>query len=133
RRRQLWIGSANATARGWQGRNTEILAEMAVNEEVADGLETFISGSCERYTPVETAAMTDEVEEALEKARKALSARWPLEQDATGELLQIIAAKLLPALEPGVAVEVSAMGGQWTVWPQDTMSVSAGRLRDWER
>ena len=104
-----------------------------MNDEVADGLESFISGSCERYTPVETAAITDEVEEALEKTRKALSVRWPLAQDATGNVLQVIAEKPLPVLQPGVTVDVASMGGRWTPWPPNAMRVSSGTIRDWER
>ncbi len=49
-RRQLWIGSANATGRGWGGRNVEVVAELSVNQEVADGLEGFVN-ACDRFTP----------------------------------------------------------------------------------
>ena len=65
KRRQLWIGSANATARGWQGRNIEIVAELGVNQEVADGIEAFVD-TCELYTPVVTESNEDEGEQALE-------------------------------------------------------------------
>ena len=37
KRRQLWLGSANATERGWQGRNFEVVAELSIARDAADG------------------------------------------------------------------------------------------------
>jgi hypothetical protein len=34
-RRQLWLGSANATARGWLGGNCEIVAQMRIGRDAA--------------------------------------------------------------------------------------------------
>lgn len=41
----LWIGSANLTGRGLDGRNAEIVARLRVPDEVADSLEKFVSGA----------------------------------------------------------------------------------------
>src|SRR6185312_8819124 len=101
-------GSANATDRGWGGRNFEIVAELAVNQEVADGIEAFVD-TCERYTPIVVEAKEDEVEQALEKARKALSGRWSLRQIIVDGALQIVASTPPPIADPGIAVEVAAM------------------------
>ncbi len=37
-RRQLWVGSANATGRGWEGRNFEVVAELSIARDVADAI-----------------------------------------------------------------------------------------------
>jgi len=132
KRRQLWIGSANATDRGWGGRNFEIVAELAVNQEVADGIEAFVD-TCERYTPIVVEAKEDEVEQALEKARKALSGRWSLRQIIVDGALQIVASTPPPIADPGIAVEVAAMGGAWKLWPSGTDRIAAGTVREWER
>ena len=132
KRRQLWVGSANATARGWQGRNIEIVAELVVNQEVADGIEAFVD-TCERCTPVVTEAKEDEDELALEKARKALSGKWPLRQLIRDAELHLIATSSPPVTDPQISVEAAAMGGAWKTWAPDVDRVSLARVRDWER
>jgi hypothetical protein len=132
KRRQLWIGSANATARGWEGRNLEIVAELAVNQEVAEGIEAFVS-TCERYTPVVTEPKDDKDEQALEKARKALSGRWPLRQAIHDGVLEIVATAPPPITNPDITVDVAAMGGAWKQWPADAYRLSVATVKEWER
>jgi hypothetical protein len=132
KRRQLWLGSPNATERGWQGRNMEIVAELAIDHEVAAGIEAFVD-TCERCTPASTAAKVDEVEKALENARKALSGRWSLRQLIRDGALDIVASAPPPITNPDIAVEVATMGGDWKTWPPDADRVLLSRLREWER
>jgi hypothetical protein len=132
KRRQLWLGSANATKRGWQGQNVEIVAELAVNEEVADGIEAFVN-MCERYTPAAIGPALDEAERDLENARKALSWQWGLRQFLRDGLLEICATGPPPIINPKIAVDVAAMGGPWKTWPRGADRVLLGNLREWER
>lgn len=132
KRRQLWVGSANATARGWEGRNIEIVAELAVDQEVAEGIEAFVD-TCERCTPIVMESKGDEDELALEKARKALSGKWPLRQLIGDGALQLVATSLPPVNDPQIVIEVAAMGGTWKTWPTEAGRVLLGRVREWER
>jgi hypothetical protein len=132
KRRQLWIGSANATARGWQGRNIEIVAELGVNQEVADGIEAFVD-TCELYTPVVTESNEEEGEQALEKARKALSGKWPLRQLIRDGEIQLVAPSSPPISDPQISVEVAVMGGAWKMWPPYADRVLLARVKEWER
>lgn len=132
KRCQLWVGSANATTRGWEGRNIEIVAELAVNLEVAEGVEAFVE-TCERCVPVLTQPKQDEDELALEKARKALSGKWPLRQLIDDGELHVAATSPPPISDPQMSVEVAAMGGAWKSWPAGADRVSLGRVREWER
>ena len=132
KRRQLWIGSANATARGWQGRNIEIVAELGVNQEVADGIEAFVD-TCELYTPVVTESNEDEGEQALEKARKALSGKWPLRQLIRDGEIQLVAPSSPPISDAQISVEVAVMGGAWKMWPPYADRVLLARVKEWER
>lgn len=130
-RRQLWIGSANATTRGWGGRNVEIVAELALNQEVADGLENFVN-ACDRFVPG-TSDPTDDVEDALETARKALSGKWSLQQVVKEGELEIVASAPPPIENPEISVDVAAMGCAWQPWPPETLRVKAANIKDWER
>lgn len=132
KRRQLWVGSANATERGWRGRNVEIVAELAVNQEVAEGIEAFVD-TCERYMPVVMEQKDDKDERALENARKALSGRWPLRQLISDGSLEIVASAPPPITIPGISVQVAAMGGGWKHWPADAERVLVATVREWER
>jgi len=132
KRRQLWLGSPNATQRGWLGKNVEIVAELAINQEVADGIEEFVD-TCERYTLGANGPEIDEDEVELENARKALSGRWPLRQVINEGLLEIIASSPPPIVNPQISVEAATMGGTWKPWPLDTDRLLVGSLKDWER
>jgi hypothetical protein len=132
KRRQLWVGSANATARGWRGRNVEIVAELAVNQEVAEGIESFVD-TCERYTHVVSEPKENQDEQALENARKALSGRWPLRQFISDGSLEIVASAPPPITNSDISVDVAAMGGGWKHWPPDAERVAVATLKEWER
>jgi hypothetical protein len=132
KRRHLWVGSANATARGWGGGNVETVAEMAVSQEIADGIEAFAE-TCERYTPVITDAEDDSVEEALETARKAISGRWSLRQIIRDGALEIVGSSPPPISNPEIAIETAPMGGTWKCWPRDVQRVLMGTVREAER
>lgn len=132
KRRQLWLGSANATERGWRGRNVEIVAELAINQEAAEGIESFVD-TCEGYVPVVSEPKENEDEQALENARKALSGRWPLRQFISDGSLEIVASAPPPITNSGISVDVAAMGGGWKHWPPNAERVEVATLREWER
>jgi hypothetical protein len=131
-RRQLWLGSANATERGWQGRNVEIVAELTMSRDVAEGIEAFVE-TCEAFTPATSRAEVDEDELALEKARKILSGRWSLRQLIGDEGLEIRASAPLPITDPAIQVEVGVMGGSWNTWPAGADRIVLAIQRLWER
>jgi hypothetical protein len=132
KRRQLWLGSANATERGWRGRNVEIVAELAINQEAAEGIESFVD-TCEGYVPVVSEPKENEDEQALENARKALSGRWPLRQFISDGSLEIVASAPPPITNSDISVDVAAMGGGWKHWPPDAERVAVATLKEWER
>lgn len=64
---RLWIGSANLTRRGMQGRNAELIAELDVPDEVAKALSAF----AEDAAPLDR----DEIELDPDLARRRLAER----------------------------------------------------------
>jgi hypothetical protein len=131
-RRQLWLGSANATNRGWNGRNLEIVAELNVGKDAGQGIDSFVD-TCEIFTPVTIFQQVDEDELALETARMRLSGCWPLRQLLREDVLEIRASAPPPITDPAITIEIAAMGGAWNTWPLDADHVLLTALRNWDR
>jgi hypothetical protein len=78
----LWLGSANTTGRGWEGPNTEVVAQLRIEQVVAEGLNAFLEEVASTID-VSTLPEIDELEpeeEWLEEARKQVAARWEVTQ-----------------------------------------------------
>lgn len=115
-RRLLWLGSANATRRAWDGRNFEVVAATQVSRDTADALIEFATNG-EEFKPSPTRVTVNPHEQALEHARKALSAAWTLRQEFHDAEARIIATAPPPLIESDVRLEVAALGGSWNQWP----------------
>lgn len=115
-RRLLWLGSANATRRAWDGRNFEVVAATQVSRNTADALMEFAANG-EEFKPSTTRAIANPHEQALEQARKTLSGAWTLRQEFHDSEAWIIASAppLLGCSD--VRLEVAALGGNWNQWP----------------
>jgi hypothetical protein len=121
-RRQLWLGSANAARRGWEGKNFEVVGELAIGRDIEDGIEDFIA-NCDVFKPSQIPTDMDEDEKALEKARKVLS-RWLLRQQVIDDSLWIMATELPPVDDPALKLEVGLLGGSWKAWPLNVNSIN---------
>lgn len=131
-RRQLWLGSANATDRGWGGRNFEAVAELVIAHKVVDDLEDFIA-SCEPFTPNALSPAADEDEEALEDARKILCSQWSLRQRVREDETEVVAPSTPPLQDLTIRLEVAALGGVWHLWPRDKDSILLSGVRRRQR
>jgi hypothetical protein len=131
-RRQLWLGSANATARGWDGRNFEIVAELSISRDAADGIEDFVA-TCELFTPAATSLEPDEDERILENARKLLSGQWLLRQRIGEGELEFIGSTSPPLADPTIDLEVAVLGGVWNIWPCHLDRILISNLHKWQR
>jgi hypothetical protein len=131
-RRQLWLGSANATQRGWQGRNFEIVAQMSIARNTADGIEGFVA-TCEPFNANSVPPQVDEDEHALEKARKLLNGRWSLQQLIGDAVLEIKASTPPPVEDSAIRLEVAILGGAWNLWPAGADRILLPGLQRWQR
>lgn len=140
RKRTLWLGSANATMRAWSGRNAEVVSELLITEPVEKGLRVLLGSA--RLVEVPSSehlpdALTLE-EEALERARAQVAARWSaaLSTDEQG-----IRLTHCSGLRPGgphpddtdIVLEVGALHGELLVWPAQRVSVHLGQVVPSER
>jgi len=131
-RRQLWLGSANATERGWEGRNVEVVAELSIARDTADAIEGFVA-TCDQFNANTIPPITDEDEKALEQARKHLSCRWPLQQRISEDELQIEASTPPPLTDPSIELQVAVLGGAWNAWPTNADRILLPGIRRWQR
>ena len=135
-RRQLWIGSANATERAWEGRNFEVVAELSVAGGAVKYIEEeFFENRCQRFIPNTTPLDIDgdKDEQAVEKARKRLCGQWSLRQRVGESELEVVASAPPPLADSAVKLEVAVLGGTWSVWPHDASCIVLSGMRRWQR
>lgn len=140
RKRQLWLGSANATMRAWTGHNAEVMAELLITEQVEKGLKALLGSARLVQAPkmehVPDAATLEE--EALERARAQVAARWAAQLSINDEGARLTHHS---DLHPGgphpdesdIALEVSALHGELVTWPSQQAVVSLGQIPAAER
>lgn len=129
-RRLMWTGSANATQRGWMGPNREIVAELEVSPEVANGIQSFVSEIAKTINLDELGdpEQTSEVDDRLDAARKHVAATWDVRQQIL-EQLPILEAQTDPnPVDPDVELAVGLLSGSCVVWPRGTTLVQLPRI-----
>ncbi len=135
RKRTLWLGSANATMRAWTGRNAEVIAELHISETVERGLQALI-GSARLTSAPDLEYQADDAkleEEALERARAQVAARWAVVMESTDDGAQLAQGSGLSAPgphpdDPDILLEVGALYGPLLPWPRGTNRLLLGRV-----
>lgn len=122
--RTLWVGSANATQRGWKGPNVEIVARISVDSEVGAGLEAFIRGG--RVADLKTLPPheEDQLMKRLEKARTQVSTRWTVVQRVRDGQPVLEADNAPHPDDFDVELAVGLLGQPLTAWPRATKTLS---------
>lgn len=140
RKRTLWLGSANATLRAWTGRNVEVTAELLISETIEKGLQALLGSA--RYVEAPGMEYSPDAatleEEALERARAQVAARWAADlsiDDGTMRLAH--RSDLYPGGphpdEADIALEVGALHGELMAWPKEQVVVHLGEVVPAER
>jgi len=76
---RVWLGSANATTRAWQGANTEFVAEVDVDGKIHAWIKDFVNtGKVLDPTDI-SGEEVDPIQELLEDVRKSIAANWQAE------------------------------------------------------
>lgn len=139
-KRQLWLGSVNATMRAWTGRNVEVVAELLITESVEKGLKALL-GSARLVKPLVVEYVPDGAaleEEALERARAQVAARWAaqLAFDDSGARLSHRSDLHSGGPHPDeedIVLEVGALSGELVEWPTGQAVVPLGPISVAER
>lgn len=134
-KRRLWLGSANATMRAWTGRNAEVTAELHITETVEKGLKTLLASARLAEAPGTEYSPDPETleEEALERARAQVAARWAARLSIDEQGLRLThQSELFPAgphpNEPDIVLEVGTLHGNLLAWPARQAIVQLGQV-----
>lgn len=129
--RAMWIGSANATNRGWQGPNAELIAKVTPSKAIAAGLVEFTreAASTVVLDDLPQPGEEDESRKRLEQARKLIASTWGAKLKLDNEEQWILIAQVDPleSLED-VTFSVRALNGTWVDWNRGAKTMNLGRL-----
>jgi hypothetical protein len=121
KKRKLWIGSSNATARGLTGPNTEIAARLEITEEMAASLDHFIRRqrtlSLNEIPKIEE-EVDDQIRRRLEKIRDAFVRECELIQERS-PLRSIVRATPPPDIPADVELKIGRIVGDLFTWPRN--------------
>lgn len=90
---RIWLGSANATCRGWDGTNTEFVAECVGAASLGDGLVALVKSGVHRTVldlQAEVLPLEDLDKSKLDNARRDIAAHWRGHIRRDGELFTLI-------------------------------------------
>ena len=127
-RATLLVGSANATSRAWQGRNTEVLAELVGPSAMIEGLAYLVSVS-KPVTLDELASAPPPgptVRDELELARRKLVSEWAPRLTREGPAFTVEAVVPEEILSADIALAVGLAATELLVWPSGAAEVSLG-------
>ena len=122
--RTLWLGSANATAKAWNGPNTEAVAELGVSHNsVSAGLFEFI----DMAQTVDPASLSGtegpDLVDPLDEAHQQVTARWQVRQQRHADGPLLIGKDPPHPDDPGIALEVGLLACDLVPWPRGQLEV----------
>lgn len=126
---RMWVGSANATGRAWQGANAEVIAELSSDPKIFDGLRELLGRasllSAAQLQQLETVEK-DEVSERLDEARKAVVGAWTGTLVRDGDAFTIRCEEPPHPPDPEVQLEVGLATGPLLLWPRGQEQLALG-------
>jgi hypothetical protein len=127
--RTLWLGSANATQRGWDGPNVELVARVAVTGEIGAGLSRFIEEIARTADLGQLPEFKEDLaERRLEAARRQVVNQWGAVLRIRDGILQLEAEYPLHPHDGEARLEVGLLGRPLMEWPRTETSVALGTV-----
>ena len=129
RKMRLWVGSANATQRAWNGDNVEIIAELSASVAARKGLdELFTQARPISFAQLEAMKVPPEggTEDRLEEARKAVVAGWRGKLTREGNGFSVHANAPPHPFDEAITLEVGLATGTLVAWPRGQEKLALG-------
>lgn len=126
----LWLGSANATRRGWRGPNAEVVARLTVPSQLAESLVEFArTGRTLRRADLEGGEPPDEQKRAFEKACARIASGWRARLILRDERPTLLAETPPHPDLAGAELSVGLLGGEgWHWWPPGASELMLPRV-----
>ncbi|WP_206951949.1 phospholipase D family protein [Trinickia acidisoli] len=127
---RMWVGSANATQRGWGEGNTEVIAELECDVAALDGLNHLeglgrpVDVDRLRKEPVEPDHLTERLEACRRVLAESLDAR--LHRDDDRFTLRATYAPTLP--DPEVSLRIGLATAETVAWHSGQQDVLLGSI-----
>lgn len=120
----LWTGSVNATTRGWDGPNAEVVVELRVGSDIVTGINAFVAelATTVRLEELGSPEDPDPIEERLEAARKHVVNRWHVVQRIENGIPSLTNDVDPCPPDSEIAFEVGLLAAPCTVWPRGAAS-----------
>ncbi len=136
RQHTFWMGSANATDRGWNGMNVEIVARMEVDRTLWEGLQNWVGrASLVDMAGLAAEATEDAAQQRLEDERKRLAAKWKGRLYFEAEHTRLVADSFKPSpVDAAVRLRVGLFTtGEMQLWPSGSAEVLLARASSAEQ
>ena len=121
---RVWLGSANATTRGWQGSNTEAIAVLDVSDELYDELREFVSKGRILSEDDLDSVEPDLHEGLLEEARKKIVSEWKTRLVFENGVPLLTSETALNPGIPNVNMKVGLLTSNTVNCPRDVKSLN---------
>ena len=129
-RATLLMGSANATSRAWDGRNTELLAELSGGPELIEGLRQLVGSAVKVTIPeMEQAAPAQaSARDELELLRRHIVASWSPRLLRDGQAFSVEIDPPPLAMPSGTTFHVGLAATELLAWPSGGTSLDLGAV-----
>ena len=127
----IWAGSANATSRGWEGTNTEVVAECQGDSSVGEGLVDLVKSGIDRKIAdllAESIPPEDVDEKRLERVRAQIVAHWVGHVRRDDDHFYLVSAFRQPIELSGVSVSVGLATGTLQTFSPAAEELHLGRF-----
>jgi hypothetical protein len=117
--RTLWLGSANATSRAWDGPNVEVIGALSVGAAVSCGLDAFLeTGRIVEPSTLPAPQSPEHEDELLEEARKHVVANWQVVQRWSPNAHVLIAERPPHPPNKSIQLAVGPLNCAPVIWPR---------------
>jgi hypothetical protein len=114
---RLWVGSANATERAWNGTNVEVIAEITAPASVAEGITSLMTRPVSAAVLEAGASAEETAKDELEEARKTFVAKWDGKLEREGGVFRLVCKEPPHPENSSIRLEAGLATGPLLEWP----------------
>jgi len=128
---KILVGSANATQRGWEGGNAEVIAEIEGDTALLEGVQELVSRACPQTLSglqADGFPVDDLIAKQLEECRRVLATRVGMDLARDGGTFKLRADSYPVLPHPTVELQVGLATTDLVPWPLGSDVVCLGTV-----